>query len=345
MGLKTRFLLLAILCLFGLLVSCNRGNSPNARRLLIYTPHGQDLLRDFVARYKQQHPDVNVQFLDMGSRDVLERVRAERNRPQADLWWGAAHMTFQTAADENLLATYRPTWADKISPAARDANDRWYGVYETPEVIVYNSDAVTSTDAPKDWDDILDPEWKDKVLIRNPNPSDTMRVIFGAIILRWYKDGHSPERGYEWLRKLDSNVHEYTADGTLLMQKLARREGLVSMWDLPDVWVFKKKNLPVGYTLPASGTPVVTDGIAIVRGAPNENEAKQFYEFVTTPESLIYAAETYYRIPARSDIDRQALPEWMNEPFKRQELDWELLQQKSGEWMTHWDTQIRGRNK
>ena len=86
----------------------------NSSRLLIYTPHGQDLLRDFVARYKQRYPDADVQFLDMGSREVLERVRAERNRPQADLWWGAAHTTFQTAADENLLAEFRPTWADKV---------------------------------------------------------------------------------------------------------------------------------------------------------------------------------------------------------------------------------------
>lgn len=346
MGRKTRLLLIAVLCLLGLVVSCNRGNNAGTRRLLIYTPHGQDLLRDFVARYKQQHPDVEVQFLDMGSRDVLERVRAERNRPQADLWWGAAHTTFQTAADENLLSAFRPSWADKVPASSHDANDRWYGAYETPEVIVYNSDVVKAEDAPSDWDDLLDPKWRDKVLIRNPNPSDTMRVIFGTIIWRFYKDTHSPDQGYEWLRKLDANVHEYTADGTLLMQKLARREGLVSMWDLPDVRVFKEqKNLPVGYTLPKSGTPVVTDGIAIIRGAPNEADAKQFYEFVTTPESLIHAAHTYYRIPVRGDIDRKQLPAWMNEPFQRMDLDWDLLRQQGSEWMRFWDTQIRGRNK
>ena len=105
----------------------------HARKLLIYTPHGQAQLKDFIARYKQQHSDVEVQFLDMGSREILERVRAERNRPQADLWWGAAHTTFQTAAEENLLAAYRPTWADKVPASSHDAQDRWYGIYETPK--------------------------------------------------------------------------------------------------------------------------------------------------------------------------------------------------------------------
>jgi iron(III) transport system substrate-binding protein len=313
---------------------------------LIYTPHGDDMLRDFVTRYKQIHPEADVQFQDMGAREVLERVRVERNRPQADLWWGAAHTTFQTAADENLLAPYRPTWADKVPATARDAQDRWYGTYETPEVIVYNSEAVPADQAPKDWDDVLDPKWRDKVLIRNPNPSDSMRAIFGAMIWRFYKDTNSSDKGFDWLRRLDQNVHEYTADGTLLLQKIARREGLISLWDLPDVRLFKEqKGLPLGYAIPASGTPVVIDGIAILRGAPHEEEAKRFYEFVTTSESLAHAAHAYYRLPTRTDLDRTKLPAWMNEPFTRLPLDWDLLRKQGNDWLRYWDTDIRGRNK
>jgi iron(III) transport system substrate-binding protein len=339
-------LLASFLLAFAVLAGCRLSNQTSQRRLLIYTPHGQDMLRDFVARYKQVHPEVDVQVLDMGSREVLGRLRAEHNRPQADLWWGAAHTTFQTAAEENLLAPYRPTWADKVPESARDEQDRWYGPFETPEVIVYNSAAVSAADAPRDWDDVLDPKWRDKILIRNPNPADSMRAIFGGIIWRGYKDTGSPEKGYEWLRKLDANVHEYTADGTLLMQKLARQEGLISLWDLPDVRLYQEqKKLPVAYNFPASGTPVVIDGIAIVRGAPHAEEAKRFYEFVTTPESLVHAARNYYRVPTRTDIDRKQFPDWMNEPFTRMPLDWNLLRRQGNEWLQYWDTNIRGRGK
>lgn len=341
---RTPVLLFAAVVTALLVFSCNPSQPSSSHSLLIYTPHGQDLLRDFIAGYKQAHPETEVQFLDMGSRQILERVRAERNRPQADLWWGAAHTTFETAAEENLLTAYHPTWADKVSASARDAQDRWYGTYETPEVIVYNSDAVTPADAPHDWDDVLDAKWRDKVLIRDPTPSDSMRAIFGAMIWRFYKDTGSPEKGYDWLRRLDANVHEYTADGTLLMQKLARREGLISLWDLPDVRLFKEqKRLPLEYSIPTSGTPVVTDAIAIIRGAPHEEEARRFYEFVTTTESLIHAARDYYRIPVRTDVDRRQLPAWMNEQFTRLPLDWDLLRKQGNDWLRHWDTEIRGR--
>ena len=339
-------LLFVAICVSALLVSCNRSSGPRASKLLIYTPHGQDLLRDFVARYQAIHPEVEVQFLDMGAREILERVRAERNRPQADLWWGAAHTTFQTAAEENLLSPFRPSWGANVPNTSRDGQDRWFGTYQTPEVIVYNSEAVKPEEAPKDWDDVLDPKWHDKILIRNPNPSDSMRAIFGAMIWRFYKDTGSPDKGYDWLRRLDANVHEYTADGTLLMQKLVRREGLISLWNLPDVWIHKEqRGFPVGYVFPSSGTPVITDGIAIVRGGPNEAEAKRFYEFVTTPESLTLAATKYYRIPIRTDLDRSKLPAWMNEKVNEMPLDWDLLRKQSGDWLRYWDTEIRGRSK
>ena len=339
---KTR-IAFALACISLLLFSCRRTN-PSDHKLVIYTPHGQELLKDFAARYQQVHPEAEIQFLDMGSREVFERVRAERNRPQADLWWGAAHTTFQQAAEENLLAPYRPTWADKVPATSRDGQDRWYGTYETPEVIVYNSEAVTAADAPKDWDDVLDPKWRDKILIRNPNPSDSMRAIFGAMIWRFYKETGSPDKGYDWLRRLDANVHEYTADGTLMVQKLVRREGLISLWDMPDVKLYQGKGLPLAYTIPTSGAPVVIDAIAIVRGAPHEEEARRFYEFVTTTESLAHAAQNYYRIPVRTDLDRKQLPAWMNEPFTRMPLDWDLLRKQGNEWLRFWDTEIRGRS-
>lgn len=340
------FLLLAVVFIGAFAFSCNRSGNSSSHKLLIYTPHGQDMLRDVVERYKALHPEVEVQFLDMGAREILDRVTLERNRPQADLWWGAAHTTFQTAAEQNLLSPYRPTWADAVPKTSRDGQDLWYGTYQTPEVIVYNSDAVKAEDAPKDWDDVLDPKWRDKVLIRNPNPSDSMRAIFGAMIWRFYKDSGTADGGFDWLRRLDANVHEYTPDGTLLMQKLVRREGVISLWNLPDVWIYKEqKKFPIGYVFPASGTPIITDGIAIIRGAPNEEEAKRFYEFVTTPENLILAAQKYYRIPVRTDLDRTKLPGWMNESVNEMPMNWELLRKNGNDWMRYWDTEIRGRNK
>ena len=53
--------------------------------------------------FETAHPDVDVQWVDMGSQEVLDRLRAEKANPQADLWFGAPAEIFGRAASEGLL--------------------------------------------------------------------------------------------------------------------------------------------------------------------------------------------------------------------------------------------------
>lgn len=319
--------------------SCSRSSKSI---LVVYSPHGRDLPEYFEKLYEEAHPGVDVQIYDMGSQQVLDRLRAEKANPQADLWWGAASTTFDAGKEEGLLDPYRPSWADKVEASTHDPQDSWYGAYQTPEVIVYNSDAIKPEDAPKDWDEILDAKWKNKVIIRDPIVSDTMRVIFGAMIMRFWSATDGPEKGYEWLRGLALNTKEYT-DNTLLLRKLARQEALVSLWNMPDVELQRSTySFPLDYNLPASGTPVLIEGIAIVKGCRHRDDAEKFYELVTSPEGLIAASEKFARIPVRTDLDRTRLPDWITKRnIKPMPIDWKLYRSHSAEWMKYWDANIR----
>jgi iron(III) transport system substrate-binding protein len=80
----------------------------------------------------------------------------------------------------------------------------------------------------------------------------------------------------------------------------------------------------------------------LIKQAKHDDKAKQFYEFVTSKESLVLAARQFYRIPCRRDIPQQELPEWLRQtPIHTMSLDWEILEEKSNEWMKHWDSKIR----
>src|SRR5574341_822380 len=68
--------------LFFVLAGCSRDNRTP---LVVYSPHGRDLLTLFEHRFEALHPDVDVRWLDMGSQDVFDRVRSERANPQADI--------------------------------------------------------------------------------------------------------------------------------------------------------------------------------------------------------------------------------------------------------------------
>jgi iron(III) transport system substrate-binding protein len=126
------------------------GGASGKTVLTVYSPHAKDLLEHYEYAFERADSTVDVQWVDMGSQEVLDRVRAEAANPQADLWFGAPAEIFERAAKEGLLTPYRPAWAGTVPNDARDPNDLWYGTYLTPEVIAYNSDAVSDAEAPKD---------------------------------------------------------------------------------------------------------------------------------------------------------------------------------------------------
>lgn len=328
------------------LAACG-GEGDGRKVLTIYSPHGREMLQAFEKKYEALHPNVDVQFLDMGSQEVLDRLRSERANPQADVWWGAPAQTFEDAARDSLLERSSPSWARALPADAKSPTGLWYGTYLTPEVIAYNSAAIPAAQAPKDWDEVLDPRWKGKVLIRDPMASGTMRAIFGMVMYRGIRAGRDTAAGFDWLRRLDGQTREYVLNPTMLYQKLARQEGLITLWDLPDIEALKAKGaaFPIDYVLPSSGTPVLVDAVAVVKGTKNPELAREFVEWVGGP-GVIPAAREFFRLPARRDVPPDSLPPGLRAvqaQLKAEPLDWALLQQKTPEWMRYWDEHVRGK--
>lgn len=315
------------------------------QRLVIYTGRDKNIFEVVMPKFNEKYPNIEVETLEMGAQQILERIRAEKANPQADFWWGGTQSALSTAANEGLLETYKPSFADKVPDLYKDPQDRWYGEMLLPEVIMYNKDAMTREEAPQDWDDLIDPRYKDKIVIRNVLPSGTMRTIYSAMIYRQGPD--TPEKGYEWLLKLDANTKEYAQDPTNLYLKLDRQEGLISLWNLQDVLIQGiKNNHPYDFVYPASGAPILVDGVAIVKGAKNLDAAKKFMEFLMSPEMAAQLAKERFQIPARTDIGKDQLPEFMqNLELKPLELDWEVMAAKEMEWMQYWDENIKGKGK
>ena len=314
--------------------------------LVVYSPHGRDLLTLLGRRFEALHPDVDVRWLDMGSQEVYDRIRSERANPQADVWFGGPATIVARGARDSLLAAFRPGWADAIAPHGRGPGDLFFAAYQTPAVIVYATQALQPDQAPPDWDDLLDPRWKGKILIRDPLASGTMRAVWGMIIERGLRQTGDTAAGFAWLRRLDAQTKEYVLNGPLLDQKIVRQEGLVTVWDLPDILLSRRDGLPLGYVFPRSGTPVIEDAIAVVRKARHPAAAQAFEEYVGSVEGQLIAARQAYRLSARLDLPDDSLPSWAREvrrTMKTADVDWDLLAARESEWMRHWDESVRGR--
>jgi iron(III) transport system substrate-binding protein len=170
-------------------------------------------------------------------------------------------------------------------------------------------------------------------------------MIFQMIMYRGLEATGDTAAGYEWLRRLDAQTKEYVLNPAILYQKLARQEGLLTLWNLPDVLRVQAQGFPLDYVVPTSGTPVSVDAIAVVSGAESRELAEAFIEFVGSVEGQLLAVRNAYRNPTRTDLPIDSLPDWLirvNEELRPMELDWDLLEARGREWMRYWDAHIRG---
>ncbi len=312
-----------------LAAGCSGGRTP----LVIYSPHGRDLLTLVAQEFDSLHPGVHVEWLDMGSQEVLDRVRSERANPQADVWFGGPSPLFAQGARDSLLEP-----VDSGGPM-------YLSVYRTPAVIEYSTAFLTPAQAPHDWDDFLLPRWKGKVVIRDPLASGTMRAIFEMIMMRSLERTGDTTAGWAWLRRLDGQTREYVQNPALLHTMLERGDGLVSMWDLPDMQLLQRDGRKLGYLFPTSGTPVIDDAIALVRGAKHPALARTFIRWVRTRHMEIVAARDEFRLPARTDIPADSLPPWVRDVEAHlvvEPINFDTVATQGAKWMGYWDRNVRG---
>jgi iron(III) transport system substrate-binding protein len=313
--------------------------------VVLYSPHGRDQLALLEHAFEAEHSDVDVRWLDMGSQEILDRLRFERVNPQADVWFGGPTTIFDRGVHDSLLAPYRPVWADRVGPDGVGRDDLYYPAYRTPAVIAFNSRLVSRAEAPKDWDEMLDPRWHDKVLIRDPMASGTMRAIWGLILVRSIRETGDTASGMTWLRRLDGQTKAYALNPAILDARLARGEGLVTLWDLPDILISRSKGMPFDYVFPRSGTVVIDDAVGLVRGSRHPVQAKEFIDFVGSERGQLLAAEKVFRLPTRRGLPAGRVPAWVGGVEREMvvaPMDWTLLARCGAAWMSYWDSHVRG---
>ena len=312
------------------------GCSPQRDIVVVYSPHGPEMLKDAEAAFEAAYPQADVQWLDMGSQEVYNRVSAEQHRPAGDVWWGGPSTMFVKAAEENLLEPYKPAWASGVAEAFKDSADRWYGTYRSPLAILFNNRRYTKETAPKTWDDLTNPEWRGKVTLRKPSASGTMRAFLGAMMMR----APSEDEGLAWLKRLHEATESYPESPQFLFDHIKKNDALVSVWLRADVVLQRERNgFPFDCIVPP-GTPVLTEGIALIHNAPHPEWAKLFYEFVTSAEALARQAHAYAKMPARSDLDPAALPAWMRDPIDAMSIDWDAFARKEQGWCDRWEKEV-----
>ena len=324
------------------------GAGTSSQSLTIYTGRDKDEVTAVVADFQKKFPQYagKVKTIIAGAQDNLDRIRAEKSNPQGGFLWGGTQQQFEQASGEGLLTPYKSK-NDALVPAAdKDAANTWIAEMLLPEVIVYNKTLLPAAKAPKDWADLVKPEFKDKVVIRDVMPSGTMRTIYSAMVYKSFANGRSPQAGYDYLKALDANTVAYTATPEDMYTQLDQGTGVVTVWNLQDALIQPLKNhRPWSYVMPTSGAPVLLDVVGIIKNKDQSQAAKDFEDFLMEPTMQAKLAKEYYQVPAM-ELPAAAKPAWLASlKIVDMKVDWKVLGANQDKWMTYWVDNIKGKGK
>ena len=217
--------------------------------------------------------------------EVQAKITEEAGYPSGDVWFGGTTDPYNECAKEGLLMAYEAVnAADLASPMYRDADGYWYGIYKGILGFMVNSEELTrlGLEAPKGWNDLLKPEYKDLIWMSNPNTAGTAKLIINTMV---QLKGHDDAMAY--FVELDKNIQQYTKSGSGPSKKVGIGECVIGIGFLHDgITQILSGYDNIALVIPEEGTSFEIGATAIFEGCEHPNAAKLWIEYALSPECV-----------------------------------------------------------
>lgn len=297
--------LVAIAMIVGLMLGCTAkptGQEPSKNDKLsgsvtVYSPHPADPLNAGVKEF-QEKTGITVNVVAAGTGELLKRIEAEADNPLADVLWGGGAESL--AAYSDYFEEFIPDEDSVILASHKDTNRKWVGESPLPMVIMYNKKLVSENEVPKSWGDLLDPKWKGKIAYADPAKSGSSFTILATMVTAYGKDNG---KGWDFIREFVANLDgKVLGSSSGVYKGVADGEYSVGLTLEKSAQEYVKAGADVGFIYPEEGTSAVPDGVSLVKGSKNKENAKAFINFVLGKECQQMMSEEYNRRPVRTDL-------------------------------------------
>jgi len=254
---------------------------------------------------KQKYEELYDEKVDVhyaGTNVLVNQMLAEKDNPKADVWYGGGGiLPFEAAVEKGILSSYIPDFAadwniveDGIKMKHED------GKYVGVEIFVlgfaYNTDLVTEEEAPKTWEDLLDPKWEGKIQFPNPAASGTSTLM---VMDQMMQQGE--EQAWEYFEKLVNQANSIPDSGSAPTTAVSMGEAHIGIGFDFMAYEQKAKGESVDFIVPDK-TPVLVNPATLIEGGPNSEGGKKFIDFLLSKEAQEIMAD-WYHIPINPEVE------------------------------------------
>ena len=246
--------------------------------------------------FEARYPGVSVEVVRATAGVIYQRVLQESQAGvfADDVFSSTDEGHYLNFKERGLTRPYVPAGADQVLPRFQGIDpDNYYQVASVGLILLlYNTQKVPLSDAPKNWKDLLDPKWKDKISFGHP--------AFSGYIATWVLS-LTKLYGWEYFEQLAKQNPLIGRSGNDAITQLNSGERQVAAG--PDATTLKSKNRgnPIDIIYPEDGSIFMTAPSAILAKAPHPHAAELFMDFFMTKEYSQLLVQNGFS-PLRPDV-------------------------------------------
>lgn len=236
-----------------------------------------------IAKEFEKDSGIKVNFVRMSGGETLGRIRAEKQSPKASVWYGGPADTFIAAKQEGLLEPYKSKNADKIPDNFKDKEGYWTGIYQGYLGFILDGRFFEERKlpVPKNWDDLLKPEFKGQIIVGNPGSAGTAYTILSTLVQM-----KGEEQALKYMAQLHKQVKQYTKAGEAPARSAALGEAAIGITFIHNgIRLMKEGYSNVKLSVSEDGTGYEVGAVGIIKGAPEMDAAKIFVDWCLTKKA------------------------------------------------------------
>lgn len=181
--------------------------------LTVYTALEDEQVTAYLEDFNAKYPGIQVNIVRESTGIITAKLLAEKDNPQADVVWGTAASSMMVLDDLGCLLGYAPEGVDRVLPEFKSdkAEPTWVGIDAWETAIIINTQLAAQLNLPEvtSYQDLLDPAFKDQIVMSNPNSSGTGFLTVSAMLQLMGED-----EGWAYLEALNENIDQYVHSGS-----------------------------------------------------------------------------------------------------------------------------------
>ena len=291
-------IIITTLFTLSLCFGCSSEKSESSNALVIYCPHPLDFINPLVDDFKAKNPDINVDVIAAGTGELLKRVESEKDNPLGDILWGGTVTMAKAKID--LFENYTSTNEVNIADIYKNTEGPLTRCTAVPSVLMVNTN-LSGNIKIEGYEDLLNPALKGKIAFADPSASSSS---FEHLDNMLYAMGNGdPEKGWDYVKKLCANLDGKLLSGSSAVYKgVADSEYTVGLTFEEGGANYVALGSPIKLVYMKEGVIIKPDGIYIIKGAKNMENAKRFVDYATSYDAQKTITEKLNRRSVRNDL-------------------------------------------